>query len=110
MAKSFGLENWNHAASPCLRSRLAFGVEATQEHLARVEKSELLVREAIQLAVWDNMRVRVLAKGVAAIEVDQCQLELVQQLQPEIKPKLQALGFADVIVRAFKSGNVSRSS
>ncbi|RLN86900.1 hypothetical protein BBJ28_00016552 [Nothophytophthora sp. Chile5] len=30
VAKYLGLPNWNAAASPCLRSRLQFGVEATQ--------------------------------------------------------------------------------
>lgn len=30
VAKYLGLPNWNTAASPCLRSRLQFGVEATQ--------------------------------------------------------------------------------
>ena len=30
IAKYLGLPNWNAAASPCLRSRLQFGVEATQ--------------------------------------------------------------------------------
>jgi PP-loop superfamily ATP-utilizing enzyme len=35
LAKEMELENWNHAASPCLRSRLAFGVEATQVTASR---------------------------------------------------------------------------
>ena len=36
-AKYLGLSNWNAAASPCLRSRLAMGVMATEEHLRAVE-------------------------------------------------------------------------
>ena len=27
VSRELGLPNWNHAASPCLRSRLAFNVE-----------------------------------------------------------------------------------
>lgn len=38
MSRELGLPNWSHAASPCLRSRLAFGVQATPEKLALVEK------------------------------------------------------------------------
>lgn len=38
VSRELGLPNWNHAASPCLRSRLAFGVEATPERLVVVEK------------------------------------------------------------------------
>lgn len=38
VSRELGLPNWNHAASPCLRSRLAFGVQATPERLVLVEK------------------------------------------------------------------------
>lgn len=31
VAHGLGLPNWNHAASPCLRSRLALGVHASDE-------------------------------------------------------------------------------
>lgn len=37
LAKHLGLPNHNYAASPCLRSRLAFGVEATSDHLRKIE-------------------------------------------------------------------------
>mmetsp|Transcript_17273 Transcript_17273/g.35196 ORF Transcript_17273/g.35196 Transcript_17273/m.35196 type:complete len:404 (-) Transcript_17273:306-1517(-) len=47
VAKALGLPNWNHAASPCLRSRLALGVLATDEALQRVEAAEVLVRNAL---------------------------------------------------------------
>lgn len=42
VAKYLGLPNWNAAASPCLRSRLQFGVEATQ---VRDLDANLSVRE-----------------------------------------------------------------
>lgn len=38
VSRELGLPNWNHAASPCLRSRLAFGVQATPERLQLVEQ------------------------------------------------------------------------
>ncbi|DBA01431.1 TPA: hypothetical protein N0F65_007328 [Lagenidium giganteum] len=67
MAKYLGLPNWNAAASPCLRSRLQFGVEATQEHLGRVERAEAFVRSIIDLPKSSNMRVRYLAGNRAAV-------------------------------------------
>mmetsp|Transcript_24115 Transcript_24115/g.35066 ORF Transcript_24115/g.35066 Transcript_24115/m.35066 type:complete len:365 (-) Transcript_24115:385-1479(-) len=48
-AKHLGLINWNHAAAPCLRSRLAFGVEATERHLRLVGDAERMVRRALDL-------------------------------------------------------------
>lgn len=46
-----GLPNWSHAASPCLRSRLAWGVAASEAHLRLVEQAELEVRRRLPLQV-----------------------------------------------------------
>ncbi|CAI5521295.1 unnamed protein product [Closterium sp. Naga37s-1] len=43
VARAAGLPNWDLAASPCLRSRLAFGVEATASTLMLVERAEYMV-------------------------------------------------------------------
>lgn len=89
LAKFLGLPNWNTAASPCLRSRLQFGVEATQvsgktrcsllaidadisrawfqTHLQRIEASEEFVRRVVGLEPHMNMRVRFLAGNRAAV-------------------------------------------
>jgi len=57
VARHLGLPNWNHAASPCLRSRLALGVLATDDALRRVEEAEGLVREALPwIDVHHNLR------------------------------------------------------
>ena len=65
-----GLPNWAYAASPCLRSRLALGVEATTDHLQRIEQAELMVTHAFNLDATANMRVRLLAGNQAMIELD----------------------------------------
>ncbi|ETV66482.1 hypothetical protein, variant 3 [Aphanomyces astaci] len=67
ISKDLGLPNWNYAASPCLRSRLAFGVSANPDHLARIEKAEGEVRSSLALARTDNLRVRFLANNRAAV-------------------------------------------
>ncbi|GMH76183.1 hypothetical protein TrRE_jg5115 [Triparma retinervis] len=54
LAKHLGLPNHNHAASPCLRSRLAFGVEATSDHLHKIETGiDSLLVDELQFKTWD---------------------------------------------------------
>ena len=111
-AKALGLENWNAAASPCLRSRLAFGVEATQDHLHKIELAERQVR----LLLGDlhqattNLRVRMLAKKQSRIEIDEGLVGYVEDaLRPELEPYfLGELGFSSVAVSAFRSGSVAK--
>jgi uncharacterized protein len=69
-AKHLGLPNWNAAASPCLRSRLAMGVMATSNHLRAVEKAEEFVRNVLNIDETVNARVRMLAGGKAVVELD----------------------------------------
>ncbi|KAL7443972.1 hypothetical protein ACHAXH_009882, partial [Discostella pseudostelligera] len=69
-AKHLGLPNWNAAASPCLRSRLAMGVMATSDHLRAVEKAEEFVRNVLKIDDTVNARVRMLAGGKAVVELD----------------------------------------
>lgn len=69
-AKYLGLPNWNAAASPCLRSRLAMGVMATSDHLRAVEKAEEFVRNVLNIDETVNARVRMLAGGKAVVELD----------------------------------------
>ncbi|RLN89545.1 hypothetical protein BBJ28_00018059 [Nothophytophthora sp. Chile5] len=84
VAKYLGLPNWNAAASPCLRSRLQFGVEATQDHLHRVERAEDFVRELVQLETHMNMRVRFLAGNRAAVGTLTLPVTRVDRLKPNI--------------------------
>lgn len=111
-ARHLGLPNWAHASSPCLRSRLAFGVQATSEHLERVERSEEFVRTVLKLGVERSMRVRMLAGGRAAVELDEVAFEdgaAVDVLErAELSKKLNQFGFSgEVIVRKFKTGAVA---
>ena len=111
VARHFGLSNWNYAASPCLRSRLALGVTATAEHLRLMAAAERLVRQhhAALSSVVDettNLRVRLLAGHCVCTEID---APLVDVVQAQDWSALQTLGgFAEVRVRAFQSGSVAR--
>jgi len=122
-AKHLGLPNWNYAASPCLRSRLALGVEATQHHLQMIEHAERIVKETLlsmssteqqqqcntlRFNETTNMRVRLLSKQRARIEIDPQFIQIAQTLLPTkwITP-FQKLGFSNVDVKLFKSGSVA---
>ncbi|KAL7686362.1 putative asparagine synthase, pyridinium-3,5-bisthiocarboxylic acid mononucleotide synthase LarE [Plasmopara halstedii] len=107
VAKYLGLPNWNAAASPCLRSRLEFGVKATKEHLRRVEKAEHVIRKLLNLKSHRSMRVRFLARNKAAVELDAEALEMSKSHLDIIDAELRRLEFDAVEVRAFRSGSLS---
>jgi len=106
-AKALGLPNWQHAASPCLRSRLAFGVAATKENLERIDKAEAIVRRHLGLGPEVNLRVRAANPTRAAVAVDQSLLEAVATHFPRIEEEILALGFKNVSFRAYRTGMMS---
>jgi uncharacterized protein (TIGR00268 family) len=106
-ARHLGLPNWNHAASPCLRSRLALGVEAVPQHLERIEKAERHVRFCLELDATRNLRVRLLTRARAMIEVEEGCLDNAILRMDSWQPFFKDLGFSSVDVRCFKSGSVA---
>lgn len=114
LARLLGLPNWQHAASPCLRSRLALGVPALEDHLRRVETAEQVVRRTLGsgvVQVQHNVRVRMLALGRGAVELDTELLPLAAPFMEKIGRELARLGFdGGVTLRAFKSGSVGVST
>lgn len=114
VARHVGLPNWDWAASPCLRSRLEYHVPATPELLQQVERAEDAARVLLRLAPQDNMRVRRLLDGTAAVELDPRRLDQAQQpdaaaaaATEELRQRLLALGFDNVVLRPFQSGSLS---
>ncbi len=116
LARDFNLPNHAHAASPCLRSRLAFGVKATSKNLQRVERAEELVR--MQLSAYGvplrdhhNLRVRHLPDDTARIELDsdlmtmQRTLDVLALLAQQVA---EEEGFPKVVFKEFKSGGVAK--
>ena len=112
-AQHLGLPNWNYAASPCLRSRLALGVHATQEHLQTIEKAEQFVRHELQVPATTNLRVRLLIGQKACLEIDDELVERAEATYQTHRDRWDAiffneLGFRSFSVRPFKSGSVAR--
>ena len=106
--KHLGLPNWNYAASPCLRSRLAIGVEAVPQHLERIEKAERHVRQSLNLDATRNLRVRLLSRNRAMIEVQVEDLETAQSWMDSWQSFFcNELDFESINLRQFKSGSVA---
>ena len=118
VGRHLGLPNWDYAASPCLRSRLAVGVTATSDRLKNVGAAETFVRDELGKdqpdGTWDvrrSLRVRILSKNRAMIEVDDDQI--LQTIECHLQSKTwkthfeENLGFATVAARKFKTGSVA---
>jgi uncharacterized protein len=113
-ARHLDLPNWNYAASPCLRSRLAIGVEATENHLIAVNKAEERVRTVLALDETVNLRVRMLSGNRAMVELD---TRLIDARHESPETLLRNEGFEEfcrdlgfhggIGVRPFKTGSVS---
>ncbi|KAL7558207.1 hypothetical protein ACA910_016090 [Epithemia clementina (nom. ined.)] len=108
ISKHLGLPNWNYAASPCLRSRLALGVPATAGHLHRIEEAERFVRDQLRpiLDQTSNLRVRLLSENRARIELDAEHVDYAETIDWENK-FVTELGFSSVSIKPFRSGSVA---
>lgn len=72
LARHWGLAVWDRPASPCLSSRVAYGVTITPTRLARVDRAEVSAREVLSAAgvTTRDLRVRDLGDEGARLEVD----------------------------------------
>lgn len=91
-ALSLGIPTWDAPASPCLSSRIQYGLEVTAERLRQVEEAERILRG---FGVTGDLRVRHRGDH-ATVEVDPAQHFWVQHRWDKIASDLTALGFARV--------------
>jgi uncharacterized protein len=101
-----GLVTWDKPAAACLSSRVSFGLEITPARLARVERAEDALRDALVAAGVPvaDLRVRDLGDR-ARIEVDTAVTARVAG-DPGLLDAVRSAGFAEVEVdpRGFRSG------
>jgi pyridinium-3,5-biscarboxylic acid mononucleotide sulfurtransferase len=94
-------------ASPCLASRIAYGVEVTAERLQRIEQAEQVLREL----GWREFRVRLHEQELVRIEIPCDSLEqcLQGQVYARIVQEFQRLGFRFVTLdlEGFRSGSLN---
>jgi uncharacterized protein len=108
LARAWGLPVWDKPAAPCLSSRIAYGVPATPERVARIDAAEQWLRQTFGLR---ELRVRCEAGDAARVEVplnDVPRLQI-EAVQARIVDQLKVLGFSGATIdsRGFRSGSLN---
>jgi uncharacterized protein len=106
LSRERGLATWDRPASPCLSSRLPYGVAVTRERLAQVERAE----ETLARLGFREYRVRH-HQDTARVEVAPTELTRALAMAEQIHTALAALGFANVVldVEGYRRGALNES-
>ena len=102
-SKRHNLSTWSQPSSPCLSSRIAYGVPVTIERLSKVERGEQIVREF----GFREFRVRVHDELVRLeIAPGEMQMALNINITTKIAEKFRRLGFKYVTLdlHGYRSG------
>ena len=108
LSRKLNLATADIPASPCLSSRVSYGLEITEQRLRQVEEAEDFLRSL------GFVELRVRHHGdIARIEVRPEQVEKItsQETRPKIIEKLKVLGFKYVTVdlQGFRSGSLNEA-
>ena len=105
IAQHWELEVWNKPATPCLSSRVVYGLEITPEMLNRIDRAEQMLREL----GLSNVRVRYHHDDLARLEVALDDLPLLStgDVRGQVVERLRELGFRYVTIdlEGFRSGS-----
>jgi uncharacterized protein len=105
LARHWDLEVWDKPATPCLSSRLVYGLEITPERLERIDRAEQLLREL----GLSTVRVRYHHDDLARLEVTVSDLPALcsGEVRERVIARLRELGFRYVTVdlEGFRSGS-----
>lgn len=108
LAKSWGLPVWDKPATPCLSSRIAYGVEVTPDRVRMIDSAEQFLS---QLMGMKELRVRLEYQELARIEVPVDRLAAIAEpvTSDAIVQKLLSLGFRSVTLdlQGFRSGSMN---
>ena len=106
LSKRAGLPTWEKPASPCLASRIAYGVPVTIERLSKVESAEETLRDM----GFKEFRVRIHG-DLARIEISPNELDkaLNKEFADAAVERLSAIGFKYVTLdlKGFRSGSMN---
>jgi uncharacterized protein len=108
LSRQLGLPTADMPSSPCLASRISYGLEVTAERLRQIDEAETFLREA----GFVEFRVRH-HDNVARIEVPSAEIgKLVDEpLRSQVVEKLKSIGFRYVALdlQGFRSGSLNES-
>ena len=105
MADFLGLETAFKPPSPCLSSRIPYGIQVNNQRLRQIEQAEYILNE------FGFLNVRVRYRGEeASIEVPVSEMETLKNRFDEILHDIKALGFSKVTIdeEGFVSGKLNR--
>ncbi|HTO73880.1 MAG TPA: ATP-dependent sacrificial sulfur transferase LarE [Gemmatimonadales bacterium] len=104
VAHDLGIPTWDAPASPCLSSRIRYGLAVTPERLKQVEEGEALLR---RLGVAGDLRVRHHGER-ARIEANPDQFSVIDGEWPAIQSAFTELGFTSVErdARGYRRGGL----
>ncbi len=108
LAAWWNLQSAEKPAAPCLASRIAYGVEVTEERVAKVEQAEAWIRRATGIRV---LRVRLEHGELARVEVlpEDFSGLMVPEFRQQLVSQLKSIGFRAVTLdlEGFRSGNLN---
>ena len=103
LSKKHNLSTWDKPSSPCLSSRIAYGVPVTIERLSKIERGEKILRSM----GFREFRVRVHAE-IARIEIapDEMRRVLNLEMTEKLAMKFRQIGFQYVTLdlQGYRSG------
>jgi len=108
LATLWNLQAAEKPAAPCLASRIAYGLEVTEERVGRVEKAEAWIRHTTGIRV---LRVRIEQSELARIEIppEDFALLMAPEVRQPLVGQLRSLGFRAITLdlEGFRSGNLN---
>jgi len=105
ISRELGLATWDKPSSPCLASRIPYGMPVTEEKLRRIAEAELFLKDLglKEFRVRDH-------EEIARIEVRAEGHEKILKYKKEIARALKGLGYEFVCLdlEGFRSGSLNR--
>jgi uncharacterized protein len=107
LALHWELPTWDKPATPCLSSRIAYGVQVTPERVAQIDAAERFLRDR----GFRELRVRYPEPDTARIEVPCSELQRLVEpaLRDDLVRHFKALGFKSISLdlEGFRSGSMN---
>lgn len=108
-SRELGLPTWDLPASPCLASRVAYGIPVTGPVLRQVERAE----DGLRALGFRELRVRHLAPGRARVELGAAELLQLSDaaLKQRAEQTVRAAGYADVAIdpQGYRRGRLNEA-
>ncbi len=108
LARIWELPVWDKPATPCLSSRIAYGVEVTPDRVRMIDVAETFLTE---LLGEKELRVRLEPQQLARIELPLAVLSKIVEpsVRRQVVEKLLGLGFSNVTIdlQGFRSGSMN---